>query len=130
MSDTANITVTAAICRACRDDRHYQCRGPEWSCPCPHSRALAPAPAVSANRSPAGTDVAEAAGGAAGVAGEAPRPFHSSRPEWWGEHGCRFAGGDDHVCRTSFGAPLQPGQVCFSEARASLRDEMVRSYAE
>lgn len=35
---------------------------------------------------------------------------------------CRFAGAEGHVCRTSFGMPTGPGQVCFSEARAHLLD--------
>lgn len=112
------------ICGPCRVDLHTSCRGPEWACECPHVRALTPAPAPANPPVPLGVEAG--AGGAVGDVGRGsgvpaappfPRPF-------WGEDGCRFTGRDDHVCRSSFGMPLEPGQVCFSEARASLRDEL------
>lgn len=46
------------------------------------------------------------------------------RPRFFGENGCRFAGRNGHVCRTSFGAPIQPGQCCFAEARAQVHELM------
>lgn len=53
-----------------------------------------------------------------GVTNPFPRAFWSDE--------CRFVGRDGHVCRTSFGMPLEPGQTCFSEARSSLLEDMAR----
>lgn len=40
---------------------------------------------------------------------------------------CRYLGDENHVCATSFGAPLQPGQVCFAEARTQLAELIDRN---
>lgn len=53
----------------------------------------------------------------------------ASLPSFWGEHGCRFAARPGHVCRTSFGQPIEVGQCCFAEARAALRDELGAEHA-
>lgn len=40
---------------------------------------------------------------------------------------CRFLGESIHTCANSHGAPLQPGQVCFAEARVQLAELIDRN---
>lgn len=114
-----------AVCQACRQDRHYLCRGPEWSCPCPHVRALAPAPAPANPPVPAPGVEAGARGAARDVgrgSGVAAAPSFP-RPTWWGESGCRHAGDDGHVCLDVFGGPpAETHRPCVAEARAAMSD--------
>lgn len=136
-------------CHQCRPEWACSCNHVRGLTPVPDP---APAPAVPANSSTACRAEAEAASGAAGAWGSAsvaptpPQPgpdippsgpgapsSHTSAgrlfpgPGFWGENGCRFADRSDHVCRSSFGMALQPGQACFSESRASMR-ELMDSY--
>lgn len=97
MSDTARIDPNRAYHRApYRFERTVDtCHWPTHAAPCEHRVTV----------------------------GEAPRPFQTCRPDWWGEHGCRHAGETGHVCVDVFGRPpAETRRPCVAEARAAMAE--------
>lgn len=109
------------------------------------SRVPAAAPARSVNQprpAPrAQADATEPAGGAAGepasAGGCAPVTAASisegaavtsfSRPDWWGEDGCRRDGEPGHTCLDVWGhAPADSCRPCVAEQRAAMAETFER----